>query len=133
MRTPKIAFMALAASSLLSMTSLQAFAETTASQNDAAQLSAGQKIAQQDFGKLSSDGLSAIRDVHLARVAIFDANTALAKTDIQKAQAAIDKVKTADTSFVKAEADLKPPPGAPPVSPTASHTYPSAGFLSMAL
>ncbi len=136
MRTSKVAFMALAASSLFSMTALQAFAETNVAQSSAGQPNAEQKLVQQDFGKLSRDGIGAIRDIRLARLAIFGANTALAKTDIEKAQAAIDKAKTADTSFMKAETDLKPPPGAPPVSPTASHTserwIPVDGALSVA-
>lgn len=136
MNTRKIAFIALATSSVLSMSALQDVAKAAAGQSDTTQQSAEQKLVQQDFGRLSSDGLAAIRDVRMARIAIFDADTALAKTDLQKAQAAIERAKTADTSFVTAEADLKPPHGAPPVSSTASHAaerwIPVDGALSVA-
>jgi hypothetical protein len=75
------------------------------------QTTAGQTAANQDFGKLSRDGSMAIRDVRLARLAIFDGQPDKAKTYIDEAQTAINKAKTDDTIFTKAEADLKAPAG----------------------
>jgi YfdX protein len=73
------------------------------------QETAAQKAADRDVGKLSKDGAQAFRDLHLARIAIFDADPSQAKTLIGKAQAALDKAKTDETVFTKAEADLHPP------------------------
>jgi hypothetical protein len=73
--------------------------------------SANEKAADSDFGKLSSDGSKAIRDVHLARLAIFDGRTTEAKKYIDVANDALTKAKTDDTAFMKAEDDLKPPAG----------------------
>ncbi|WP_245239596.1 YfdX family protein [Methylobacterium variabile] len=47
--------------------------------------------------------------MHLARIAIFDADPAQAKSYIAKAQAALAKAKTDDAVFTKAEADLRTP------------------------
>jgi hypothetical protein len=73
--------------------------------------SPAQKTADKDFGKLSTDGMKAFQDLHSARLAIFDGETAKAKTFVESAQAALTKTKTDDTVFTKAEADLKPGPG----------------------
>jgi hypothetical protein len=69
------------------------------------------KAADSDFGKLSTDGAKAIRDVHLARLAIFDGRTTEAKKYIDEANSSLMKAKTDDTAFMKAEDDLKPPAG----------------------
>jgi hypothetical protein len=74
-------------------------------------MSPQEQTADHDFGKLSADGVKAFADVRLARLAIFDGKTAKAKALIDSAQAAIDKAKSDDTVFTKAEADLKPGPG----------------------
>ncbi|MCE4224952.1 YfdX family protein [Methylobacterium sp. C25] len=71
--------------------------------------STAQKAADRDIGKLSADGAQAFRDMHMARVAIFDANPDQAKSLISNAQAALGKAKTDETVFTKAEADLKKP------------------------
>jgi hypothetical protein len=71
---------------------------------------AGQ-AADRVFGKLSADGLRAFRDVHLARLAIFDGHTDQAKKFVDAAKAAIAKAKNDDAVFVKAEASLKSPAG----------------------
>jgi YfdX protein len=51
------------------------------------QETAAQKAADRDVGKLSKDGAQAFRDLHLARIAIFDADPSQAKTLIGKAEA----------------------------------------------
>jgi hypothetical protein len=66
--------------------------------------------ADHDFTKLSTDGLKAFQDVRLARIAIFDGQTAQAKTYVDQAKAEIAKAKTDNTAFMKAESDLKTPP-----------------------
>jgi hypothetical protein len=76
-----------------------------------------------DYGKLSTDGSKVLRDVGLARLAIFDGQLAEAKRYTDEAQTAIDRAKGDDTVFTKAEADLKAPAGkAQPGSGTASTT-----------
>lgn len=81
--------------------------------------SAAQMAADRDVGKLSADGAAAFRDLHMARLAIFNADPAAAKTSIAKAQSELDKAKTDDTIFNKAEADLKQPAVAgKPAAPT---------------
>lgn len=70
---------------------------------------AAQKAAGTEAGKLSKDGAQAFRDMHLARVAIFDADPSQAKDLIGKAQAALTKAKTDEAVFMKAEADLRSP------------------------
>ncbi|MCJ2077708.1 YfdX family protein [Methylobacterium sp. E-016] len=67
---------------------------------------------QKDVGKLSADGAKGFRDLHLARIAIFDADPAQAKTLVHDAQAVLAKAKTDESVFTKAEADLKPPAAA---------------------
>ena len=64
---------------------------------------------QKDVGKLSADGAKGFRDLHMARLAIFDADPARAKTLVGDAQAALSKAKVDESVFTKAEADLKGP------------------------
>jgi len=73
------------------------------------EIPAAQRVVDRDVGKLSKDGAQAFRDLHLARIAIFDAAPDQAKADIRKAQEALTKAKTDETLFTKAEADLKAP------------------------
>lgn len=68
-----------------------------------------QKAVDTDVGKLSKDGAQAFRDMHLARLAIFDANPGQAKNLIGKAKTALAKAKTDDAVFNKAESELKTP------------------------
>ncbi len=75
-------------------------------------VSPGQQAADNDFGKLSSDGMKAFGDLRMARLAIFNGETDKAKTLAQDAQTSLGKAKTDDTVFMKAESDLKPHPGA---------------------
>ena len=84
------------------------------------------QTATKDFGKLSADGQKAFRNVHMARLAIFDGHPAQAKTEIDQARAAMKSAQTDDTIFVKAESDLKPPAGmaAPSTAKTAPGTTP---------
>jgi hypothetical protein len=70
-----------------------------------------QTAADQDMGKLSKDGYKAMRDVSLARLAIFDGQPAEAKTYTNEAQTALETAKSDDTAFTKAESDLKAPSG----------------------
>jgi len=62
-----------------------------------------QTAADQDMGKLSKDGYKAMRDVSLARLAIFNGQPAEAKTYTNEAETALEKAKTDDTAFTKAE------------------------------
>jgi len=75
----------------------------------AAQETSARKAVERDVGKLSKDGAQAFRDMHLARVAIFDADPAKAQDFVGKAQAALAKARTDDAVFNRAEADLKTP------------------------
>ncbi|AWN50809.1 YfdX family protein [Methylobacterium sp. 17Sr1-1] len=86
-----------------------AYAAEQAAKPAAMQETPAQKAIDQDVGKLSKDGAQAFRDMHMARIAIFDADPAQAKSLIGKAQAALAKAKTDDAVFTKAEADLKTP------------------------
>ena len=72
---------------------------------------AQQKEAARDLAKLSADGAIAFRALHLARVAIFDADPAAAKKLVADARAALAKAKADSTAFQKAEADFKMPKG----------------------
>jgi hypothetical protein len=76
--------------------------------------------ATKDFGQLSKDGNTAIRDVSLARLAIFNGQTQKAQTYVSEAQAELNKAKNDDTVFTKAEADLKTPAGVKQLGPGAS-------------
>jgi hypothetical protein len=96
----------LAATSLLSGVALANDAVKPAT---APPMSAAQQAADKDVGRLSKDGAQAFRDLHLARIAIFDADPTLAKTLIGKAQASLAKAKTDEAVYTKAEADLRSP------------------------
>ena len=96
----------LAATSLLSGVALANDAVKPAT---APPVTAAQQAADRDVGKLSKDGAQAFRDLHLARIAIFDADPTLAKTLIGKAQASLAKAKTDEAIYTKAEADLRSP------------------------
>lgn len=94
----------LAATSLLSGI---AFANEAVKPEAAPPITAAQQAADQDVGKLSKDGAQAFRDLHLARIAIFDADPTLAKDLIGKAQALLAKAKTDEAVYTKAEAELR--------------------------
>lgn len=70
-----------------------------------------QTTADQDMGKLSKDGYTAIHDVGLARLAIFNGQPTQAKTYTNEALTALEKASRDDTAFTKAESDLKAPSG----------------------
>ena len=84
-----------------------AYATEQSDKGATSQSKEAQKTAEADFGKLSKEGAAAFRDLHLARVAIFDAQPDMAKSLISKAQEALGKAKTDETAFMKAESDLK--------------------------
>ena len=86
-----------------------AFAAEQGVRPTAAQEAPAQRAVDRDVGKLSKDGAQAFRDMHLARLAIYDADPARAKDLVGKAQAALAKARTDETVFSKAEADLKTP------------------------
>ncbi len=86
-----------------------AYATEQATKPVVTQESAAQRAVDQDVGKLSKDGAQAFRDMHLARIAIFDADPSQAKSLIAKAQSALTKAKTDDAVFLKAESELKTP------------------------
>jgi hypothetical protein len=67
--------------------------------------------ASRDFGKLSTDGFTALRDIRLTRLAIFDGNIAQATQDIDNASTCLQKAKTDDSVYTKAESELKTPAG----------------------
>jgi hypothetical protein len=70
---------------------------------------AAQQSADHDFGKLSVDGGDALRDIRLVRLEIFNGDIKGAKADLAKAVASLDRAKSDETVFTKAEADLKAP------------------------
>ncbi|MGT2479506.1 hypothetical protein ACU4GR_12955 [Methylobacterium oryzae CBMB20] len=74
-------------------------------------MTAPQRRADSEAGQLSTDGAAAYRDVHLARLAIYEAKPEQARMLVSHAQSALEKAKTDSTAFTKAEADLKPPSG----------------------
>lgn len=67
--------------------------------------------AARDFMKLSADGAIAFRALHLARLAIFEADPVAAKKLVADTRAALAKAKVDSTAFMKAEAELKAPKG----------------------
>jgi hypothetical protein len=73
--------------------------------------SPAQQAADRDFGQFSKDGFNAFRDIREARIAIFDGDTNAAKTDITAAANALDKAKSDDSVYMKAESDMKTPAG----------------------
>ena len=70
-----------------------------------------QSAADRDASKLSTDGAMAIRDVWLARLAIFNGEPVKANQNAHEARAALDRSKIDHTAFTKAESDLKAPKG----------------------
>lgn len=86
-----------------------AFAKDAAKPPATPPISAAQQAADRDVARLSKDGTQAFRDLHLARIAIFDADPARAKDLVGKAQAALVKARTDDAVYRKAEADLRAP------------------------
>ena len=81
---------------------------------------------QKDVGKLSADGARGFHDLHMARLAIFDADPAKAKTLVGDAQAALAKAKTDESVFTKAEADLKAPAAGKGTMPVGTGTATAA-------
>ncbi|KQT50379.1 hypothetical protein ASG52_06040 [Methylobacterium sp. Leaf456] len=73
--------------------------------------SPARNAVDRDVLKLSADGAAALRDIGGTRLALFEAEPAQAKTMIERAQTALDKARTDDAVFTKAEAALKPPAG----------------------
>lgn len=78
--------------------------------------------AARDFMKLSADGAVAFRTLHMARLAIFEADPVVAKKLLADTRAALAKAKVDSTAFVKAEAELKAPKGmnVPAAAPVAA-------------
>jgi YfdX protein len=102
---------ALAASTMLTSAAFAAEQSGNAAAADAAKPPMAAQTANKDFNKLSADGLKALRDVHVARLAIFDGQPDQAKKYVDEARTAIAKAKSDDTVYMKDEASLKPPAG----------------------
>lgn len=66
-------------------------------------------MVRHDFGRLVKDGHQIMHDVRAARISIFNAKPDQARKDVTNAMQALEKAKTDDATFMKAEADLKPP------------------------
>jgi hypothetical protein len=98
-----IAVAGLMASVVMCGSSLAAVAESPASPKTDA---GSTKIADKDFGRLSTDGVSAFSDIHLARMAIFEGKTDEAAKLVADAQASLAKAKGDDTAFIKAESEF---------------------------
>jgi len=64
------------------------------------------KVVDKDLGRLSIDGASAFRDIHLARLAIFEGKTDEAAKLVADAQTSLGKAKGDDTAFMKAESEF---------------------------
>jgi len=75
---------------------------------------ASAKATDKDFGRLSRDGVSAFSDVQQARMAIFDGKVDEAAKLIADAKDSIEKAKSDDTVFMKAESAFHAPANAPP-------------------
>jgi hypothetical protein len=91
------------------MTSVMIFGMPYISQADtgpATSASGPGKIADKDFGRLSADGVSAFNDIHLARMAIFDGRTNTAAKLVSDAMNSLEKARTDNTAFMKAESDF---------------------------
>lgn len=67
------------------------------------------KVAAQDFAKLSKDGFAAFQNIREARLALFNGKPDAARKDVNNAMESLEKSKTDDSIFIKAEADLKQP------------------------
>jgi hypothetical protein len=89
--------LAIASCGLTACTQSKAYAEASAADRDAA--------------KLSKDGYTAVHDISQARLAIFNGESAQAKTFTEEAQTAFEKAKSDNTAFTKAESDLRAPSG----------------------
>jgi hypothetical protein len=77
----------------------------------ASEATGGQRSVDRDFTKLSVDGAQAIRDVHRARFEIFQGELDKARTDIDNASSELQRAQRDNTSFMKAESELKPQAG----------------------
>jgi hypothetical protein len=75
---------------------------------------ASAKATDKDFGRLSRDGVSAFSDVQQARMAIFDGKVDEAAKLVADAKDSIEKAKSDDTVFMKAESAFHAPANAPP-------------------
>jgi hypothetical protein len=100
--------------------------------------SAALSTAERDFGHYSQDGARAFQDIDLARLAIFNGQTSQAQQDVQQAQAMLDKAKSDESVFTKAESELKVPTGSKqtgPANATPSTTriswLPISGMMSI--
>ncbi len=87
-------------------------------------MSSAKQSADHDFGKLSKDGNKAIRDIRDARVKIFEGDVAGAKKDIGEAATELQTAKTDNTTFDRAEADLKTPSGMTQTKTASASTTP---------
>ena len=67
--------------------------------------------AEHDFARLSKDGARAFEELHLARVAIFNADPLTAQAWVDAALATVERAKTDDTAYLKAESELSVMPG----------------------
>lgn len=57
---------------------------------------------------MSKDGFNAFQEIRAARLALFNGKPDAARKDVNQAMESLEKSKTDDTAFIKAEADLKP-------------------------
>ncbi|MFV0281041.1 MAG: YfdX family protein [Rhodoblastus sp.] len=80
---------------------------------DAAPVNKEITAALNDANKFSKDGAEAFRDIHMARLAIYSADPALAKKKIGEAAAALEKASANATLIEKSEAELMSKAGAP--------------------
>jgi len=97
----------------LALTSAIAFAPTSyAIAKETANSNPSMETAARDFTKLSHDGFSAFRNIHLARLALFDGKPDQAKTFVSHAQSSLKKAESDETAFTKSLADIQPPKGA---------------------
>jgi hypothetical protein len=106
---------AAAAAALISSAALAA--------DQTAQPNAAQQAADKDFGRVSTDGFNAMHDVSMARWAIFNGDTNDAKQDLMNATSSLQKAQNDDAVFMKAESELKAPPGM--TQPNPNHTQPN--------
>jgi hypothetical protein len=73
--------------------------------------------ADKDLGKLSVDGAAAYQDIGLARLAIYNGKTDDATRLVNDAMASLNRAKSDDAVFNKAESDLTPPKNAAAETP----------------
>ena len=96
----------------ITLVGLTAFAQDKpAVKTSGAMHSEDETAVDRDMAKVSKDGYLAIRDVRMARLAIFNGQPTQAKTYTNDAQTALERAKRDDTAFTKAESDLKTPAG----------------------